>query len=108
MALGTYKVHDEIQNEEKWLKLFSLPQLTAVAVAAVIGIGFIAFFSSIELLPVGVFFFIAIVLMVGMGVMIPMPKDWYLFGGGELIGVLALRILIKLLFKKVLYISNLR
>ena len=36
MELGKYEVHEDIQNEDKWLKFFTLPQLGVIAMAAVI------------------------------------------------------------------------
>lgn len=107
MELGKYEVHEDIQNEDKWLKFFTLPQLGAIALAIVAGIGIIVVFSKIGLVAVGIFLCILIVLAVVVCVMIPMPEDRYLFGGGELIGVLAIRLILKKTpLKKKLYISN--
>lgn len=107
MELGKYEVHEDIQNEDKWLKFFTLPQLGALALALVLGMGSILFFSKIGLIAVGIFFCILAVLATFVCVMIPMPEDRYLFGGGELIGVLVIRLLLKKTpVKKKLYISN--
>lgn len=107
MTLGSYKVHDEIQNEDKWLKgIFTLPQLAAVGSAALIGIAVGIFFFGIGLERLGMGLGLAIFIGTTVCVMLPMPADKYLFGGGELIGALAIRLLVKKLFKKKLYISN--
>ena len=107
MELGKYEVHEDIQNEDKWLKFFTLPQLGVIALAVVVGVSCIFFFSKIGLAAVGIFFCILLVLAAFVCVMIPMPEDKYLFGGGELIGVLAVRLVLKKTpLKKKLYICN--
>jgi len=107
MTIGSYKVHDEIQNEDKWLKgIFTLPQLCAIGVAVVVGIAVCTFFFGFGLERIGIGLGLVIVIGTGVCVMIPMPEDKYLFGGGELIGVLVIRMVVKKLFKKKIYISN--
>lgn len=107
MALGTYKIPDEFKDEDKYFRFFTKKQLLALIIAVVIGVTLLVFFSKLGLTPVGLVFMLLIVLSIGVCVMIPIPEDRYLIGGGEKIYVIVLRILLKRLPKnRVIYIKN--
>lgn len=107
MALGSYRIPDEFKDEDKYFKFFTKTQLLALLVALGVGIGFLALFSSIGLMPVGLTLLILVVLSAGACVMFPIPEDKYLIGGGEKLYVVVVRVINKKLpMNKVIFVKN--
>lgn len=104
---GSYKVPAPLKDEDKWFKFFTKSQLLSIGVAVLIGFQILVFFGKHGLVPVGLAICLLIVIGVGVCVMVRIPPDKYLIGGGEYIAVILFRIIRKKLPKnKVLYIKN--
>lgn len=106
-SLGTYKVPAPLKDEDKWFKFFTKTQLICVAGSVVLGVSILVFFARIGLVPIGLALCLLEIASVGACVMIRMPADKYLMGGGEYIIVILFRLIRKKLPKnRVIYIKN--
>ena len=106
-SLGTYKVPAALKDEDKWFKFFTKAQLICIAVAVVLGVGILVFFSRLGLVAIGLALCLIVIIAVGVCVMIRIPADKYLMGGGEYIVVILFRLIRKRLPKnRVIYIKN--
>lgn len=106
MALGRYKVPSELKNENKWFKFFTIPQLCVIGVALVVAIFLLIIFAKQGVFPVGFFIFLLIMIAAFSVVMIKVPDEYYLFGAKEPVGVIFLRLLIKKLRHRKVYVAN--
>lgn len=108
LPLGTYKIPNEFKDEDKYFRIFTKSQLKYLAIAVIIGIGLLVFFSKLGLMPVGLTLCIIVILGVAVCVMLPIPEDKYLIGGGEMLGTIVIRVLVKKLkINKVIYMKHL-
>lgn len=107
MALGSYKVPTPFKDEDKWLRFFTKRALCYLAVAVFLGVTQFLFFKTLHLTVIGMAIFILLIMAaiaLGFGTMM---SDWYLFGGGERLDVLCVRMLNKHRKKnRRLYIKN--
>ena len=95
MALGKYKVPSELKDENKWLKFFTIPQLTIVGTAFIVALAVGAFLTKCGLFPFAVFFFLVVMLCALSLVMIKVPDEYYLLGARQPVGMVLLRLVIK-------------
>lgn len=107
MALGSYRVPAPFKDEDKWLRYFTKKSLCYMIVALFIGAGQFMFFKSIHMTLIGMTLFT--VIMIGSAVLAfgVMPADKYLFGGGENVDTLLVRLIHKNRKKnKRVYVKN--
>lgn len=107
MALGKYKVPRKFKDEDKWFRFFTKKQLVIMGTAALVGLSILMCSIKIGVPYVGFFLLLLIVISAGVCAMFKIPDDKYLIGGGEYIGTILIRMLIKRLpWNRNIYIKN--
>ena len=104
-AVGKYKIPKPYKDQDLWFKWFTKKQVLYLIVAAVISAGILYFTQKIHLLLIGL---VLTVILFVFAFVIPrfkMPEDKYLLGGGIELEELALRLILKIVRKKKIYIN---
>ena len=106
-TLGSYKTPAPFKDEDKWLKFFTKRMLAYLSCGAFIAFQCFMFFHGLGLSVIGLILAILSIMFAGV-LLLTMPADKYLFGGGKKIDVLLYRIIRKRFFKKhrVIYVKN--
>ena len=105
MAMGTHSVPMEFQDEDKWLKFFNKVQIIALGLTLGIGVLIIRGFAAIHATAIGVFIAIILLIVVGIIVMVNIPNSKYLWGGGQKVSTILLRLILRR-FKRTIYTKN--
>ena len=106
MAFGRFRIPSEFKDEDKWLKFFTKPQLVALGIALLVSATVLVVLTKYGLFAVGFAIFLLIMLTAFTVVMKKVPESYYLMGANETIGIILLRVIIKKLKRKVIYVAN--
>lgn len=101
----THRVPRQLQDEDRWFKIFTLKQAIAAVLCGVIGIPIGILLSKIHL----IFMLICMVFYVflcGFLIFFKVPANQYMLGGGQHGVSLMLRCLVRRITKKI-YVKNL-
>lgn len=93
MPIGKYKVPRELQDEDRWFKIFTKRQLAMLIVGALIDSLVIVLFAKLHLVVVGIVLAILIILFDLAIIYLKMPRSRHTHGGGLGFDTLVLRIL---------------
>lgn len=94
MSYGEHRVPDPLQDEDKWLRL-TKRQMLIIIVPLLLGLGIIKITSSMGVLPMGIFLTVVLVVLTGAFLLVDVPPEKYLFGSGNKLEIIALRLLLK-------------
>ena len=103
---GSYRVPDELKDEDKWFLFFTKKQLVYIIGSFIFAALFFLLFKKINLEIIGLGVGVFVILVTIIFAMIPIPPERYLMGGGYSMEVLAMRLLCKALRGKKLYVKN--
>ena len=98
--LGKYKVPRELQDEDKWFKFFTIPQLATALVVLLIDWRIVSFLARFHMEIVGIALAILLTILCGTVILFKMPNNKHLYGGGVPLQTLAFRIIRRKLFSK--------
>lgn len=103
--IGRYKIPRPFKDEDIWFRWFTKKQLMYLVVFGGVGILVLFISAIINMVVIGGVF---CVLCLALGIIIPrfdVPDDKYLWGGGMPLETIFIRIVIKKISKKVMYIK---
>lgn len=107
MSYGDHRVPDPLQDEDKWMHL-TKRQMLMIMAPLLLGIGIIKITGMLGLLPLGIFFVVVLVVITGAFLLVDVPPEKYLFGSGNKLEIIALRLFIKKLpMNRKIYTKNL-
>lgn len=93
--IGRYKTPDELRDEDKWFKFFTLPQLAAICGVVAADGCMVTLWGKVGLIGVGICLAVIITAFSLALIFLKMPKRRYLMGGGLPLYEIALRIVQK-------------
>ena len=107
-STGTHKIPKETKNESRWFKYFTTGQLVACGVVLLLDVGIVKLFMGIGLSIIGVFFAMAISIVLGLIIMAKMPYSKYMLACGQPLYVIVMRLFFHKYTHKYLYLRNYR
>lgn len=93
--LGRYRTPDELQDQDKWFRFFTKPQLAVTIATLAADWNIVWLFYRLHLVVVGIVIAIFLFIVIEIATFIKMPSNKYLYGGGINLGVLGIRIIVK-------------
>lgn len=103
--MGTFKNFQGFNDEDKYLKL-TKRQWVIILLGVFIAIPIIRITYATNIVAVGIFLSIMIGLSFTAVALIPLPIDKYLWGGGNRMEVILLRVFIRKFIKREVYVKN--
>ena len=104
--VGRYKTPDELRDEDRWFKFFTLPQLAAACAIAAADALLIALAKKAGIVPAGICAALLLTALAGVLLFLRMPRRRYLMGGGLPLYEVARRVIAKKMpSRRVLYVK---
>lgn len=105
-AVGTHKIPRENKNESRWFKFFTIGQLLALIIQAMIDVGLYKVFSAMKAPVVGIFVAMLLTIVVGIIVMGRMPYSKYQLASGQPFYIILTRMVMHKIIHRYLYLRN--
>jgi len=93
--IGRYKTPDELRDEDKWFKFFTLPQLAAACGVLAADGGMVVLSARCKAAPAGACAAVLFTAAAALLIFVKMPKRRYLLGGGLPLYEIARRLVAK-------------